>query len=369
MTSHLEEKLQNDIHHIRDRVREMADLALRGLEDSVRALNTGDTKLAYAAILRDSRVDDLESLIDGMCVEFIVRHIPVATHLRFVHSVAKIVSELERVGDYAESINRQAIVLSRTEKPKQFDKFERIAGVAVDMMRQAVRSFLDEDLDLAKRTIALESEANVLHHEIYQGLVSEIPVGSDELSHLFSLLSVANRYERVADQAVNICEEVYYMLTGDSVKHQSKGAASILFLSSGTSSLASIAEAIASTVAGNQFAFAAATTGPGTPDAPLLDFLAKRGINLGDREPAKSLAEIGSLSGFRIIVAVDQEAAREIASHTLGFRTVVVDWDMPDALADAGPEALSTLFDELLERITGLVQSLHGTVGNLGTSN
>ncbi len=92
MTSHLEEKLQNDIHRIRDRVREMADLALRGLEDSVRALTTGDTKLAYAAILRDSRVDDLESLIDGMCVEFIVRHIPVATHLRFVHSVAKIVS-------------------------------------------------------------------------------------------------------------------------------------------------------------------------------------------------------------------------------------------------------------------------------------
>ena len=56
MTSHLEEKLQNDIHRIRDRVREMADLALRGLEDSVVALMAGDTKLAYAAILRDSRV-------------------------------------------------------------------------------------------------------------------------------------------------------------------------------------------------------------------------------------------------------------------------------------------------------------------------
>ena len=368
MTSHLEEKLQNDIHHIRDRVREMADLALRGLEDSVRALVSGDTKLAYAAILRDSRVDDLESLIDGMCVEFIVRHIPVATHLRFVHSVAKIVSELERVGDYAESINRQAIVLSRNEKPKGFDKFERIAGVAVDMMRQAVRSFLDEDLDLAKRTIALESEANVLHHEIYQDLISEIPVGSDDLSRLFSLLSVANRYERVADQAVNICEEVYYMLTGDSVKHQSKGAASILFLSSGTSSLASIAEAIASTVAGGQFSFEAATTGPGRPDAPLLEFLAKRGINLVDREDAKSLSEVGALSTFRIVVAVDHEAARELAAHTLGFRTVVVDWDMPDAVADAGPEALSALFDELLERITGLVQSLHGTVAHLGAA-
>jgi phosphate transport system protein len=368
VTSHLEEKLQNDIHHIRDRVREMGDLALRGLEDSVRALLSGDTKLAYAAILRDSRVDDLESLIDAMCVEFIVRHIPVATHLRFVHSVAKIVSELERVGDYAESINRQAIVLSRTEKPNGFDKFERIAGVAVDMMRQAVRSFLDEDLDLAKRTIDMESEANGLHHEIYQDLISEMPVGSDELSRLFSLLSVANRYERVADQAVNICEEVYYMLTGESVKHQSKGAASILFVSSGKSSLASIAEAIATSVAGNQFSFEAATTGPGTPGTNLLDFLAKRGINLAGRETAKSLEEFGTLSGFRVVVTIDHDAAKSIASKTLGFRTVIVDWDMPETFEDAGPEALSRLFDELLERITGLVQSLHGTVANLAAA-
>lgn len=368
MTSHLEEKLQNDIHRIRDRVREMADLALRGLEDSVRALTAGDTKLAYAAILRDSRVDDLESLVDAMCVEFIVRHIPVATHLRFVHSVAKIVSELERVGDYAESINRQAILLSRTEKHNKFDTFEKLASVAVDMMRQAVRSFLDEDLDLAKRTIALESRANSLHHEIYHDLVSEIPVSAEELSRLFSLLSVANRYERVADQAVNICEEVYYMLTGESVKHQSKGAATILFLSSGTSSLASIAEAIASSVAGNQFMFAAATTAPGSPDAPLLDFLAKRGINLSGRV-ASPLTSLGSLGNYRVVVAVDREAAKAVASQTLGFRTVVVDWDMPDALADAGAEALSTLFDDLLERITRLIQSLHGTVSSLDAGN
>jgi phosphate transport system protein len=368
VTSHLEEKLQNDIHRIRDRVREMADLALRGLEDSVRALTAGDTKLAYAAILRDSRVDDLESLIDSMCVEFIVRHIPVATHLRFVHSVAKIVSELERVGDYAESINRQAILLSRTEKPFEFEKFERIAAVAVDMMRQAIRSFLDEDLDLARRTIALESRANGLHHEIYRDLVAEIPVSSDELSRLFSMLSVANRYERVADQAVNICEEVFYMLTGESVKHQSKAAASILFVSSGTTSLASIAEAIAGSVAGNQFVFASATTAPGSPDAPLLDFLAKRGIRLSGRV-ATPLADMGSLGGFRIVVAVDRQAAAALASQTLGFRTVVVDWDMPDDLRHAGPEALSALFDDLLEQITRLVQSLHGTVSALGTGN
>lgn len=368
VTSHLEQKLQHDIDQIRARVREMADLALRGLEDSIQALTQGDTRLAYAAILRDSRVDDLESLVDGMCVEFIVRHIPVAKHLRFVHSVAKIVSELERVGDYAESINRQAILLTRAGKAPNYEKFERIAAVAVDMMRQAVRSFLDSDLELARRTMALESRANGLHHEIYHDLESEIPVSSEELSRLFSLLSVANRYERVADQAVNICEEVFYMLTGESVKHQSKGAASILFLSSGHSCLAFVAEAIATAVAGNQFAFAAATTKAGHPEASLLDFLATRGINLSGRVPG-TLAESGPIARYRVIVAMDRDAAAALADQALGFRTVVVDWDLADSVDDQGPIALSALFDTLLEKITGLVQSLHGTVASLDAAN
>ncbi|HYC54936.1 MAG TPA: phosphate signaling complex protein PhoU [Candidatus Binatia bacterium] len=373
MTSHLEEKLHNDIARIRDKVREMADLALRGLEESIRALTTADTKLAYAAILRDSRVDDLESLVDGMCVEFIVRHIPVATHLRFVHSVAKIVSELERVGDYAESINRQAILLARSEKERDFSKFEQLAHVAVDMMRQAVRSFLDEDLELARRTIDLEGRANSLHQDIYKALESEIPVSADELSRLFSLLSVANRYERVADQAVNICEEVFYILTGEIVKHRSKADASILFVSSGTSCLAPMVEAMSGMVAGNQFAFTSATTGPGQPSPRLLEFMAIRGVNVAG-QASPELDQIGDLRRFRVVVAIDREAARTLASRTFGFRTVIVEWDIEDPTLASGSDetqaqALTRTFDDLLERITQLVQSLHGTVASLGAPN
>lgn len=372
MASHLEEKLQHDIDRIRDKVREMADLALRGLEDSVRSLITGDTKLAYTAILRDSRVDDLESLIDGMCVEFIVRHIPVATHLRFVHSVAKIVSVLERVGDYAESINRQAILLSHREKDFNFDDFEQLAGVAVEMTRQAVRSFLDGDVTLARRTIELDAKANRIHQQIYKKLETEIPVGSDDLSRLFALLSVANRYERVADQAVNICEDVSYMLTGEVWKHRSKGDASILFVSSGSSCLAQIAEAVGTTLGGSQFAFAAATTGPGSPDPGVIEFMARRGINVAGQVPM-TIEAVGSLEEYHVVVAVDREAARALASRTFGFRTVVVEWDIDDPSRGLGVEetkakAHAALFDELLERTTALIQSLHGTVSALGVS-
>ncbi|HET9062076.1 MAG TPA: PhoU domain-containing protein, partial [Candidatus Binatia bacterium] len=135
MSSHLEQQLQRDIDQIRDKVRLLADLTLRALEDSVVSLTQRNAKLANEAILRDSRIDDLESAIDAMCVEFMVRHIPVAKHLRFAHSVAKIVVELERIGDYAESINRRAVLLALAPSVHDLTKFADLANVSIEMLK------------------------------------------------------------------------------------------------------------------------------------------------------------------------------------------------------------------------------------------
>ena len=110
-----------------------------------------------------------------------VRHIPVAKHLRFSHSVAKIVSELERVGDYAESISRQAILLSRAGAKPSLDKHDKLANIAIEALRQAIRAFLDEDIELAEETMNLDARANTLHQEIYRMLLKEKPEWSGRL--------------------------------------------------------------------------------------------------------------------------------------------------------------------------------------------
>ncbi len=360
----LEEQLQRDIDRIRDKVREMADLALRGLEDSVSTLMSGDCRLAYAAILRDSRIDDLESVVDNRCVEFMVRHIPVAKHLRFSHSVAKIVSELERVGDYAESINRQAILLSHAPHKPDLAPYQQLAQVAIDAIRQAVRAFLDEDLDLAAATWTLDAQANGLHQEIYRSLVGHKPAGSEDLSTVFALLSVANRFERVADQASNICEEVFYIVTGKIVKHELRRDLQILFFSSAESCRSPMAEAIAKTIAGKHFEFFSAVVGNGSADPRAIEALARRGIPQ-PTSPPKTVDALDDIGRFRVVVAIGKDVARALPK--LAFRTILLEWDVADPLSGVDDDEsvrrrYERMFDELVERITELIRSLHGTI-------
>ncbi len=93
--THLDEAIDRDTETLRRRVRKVADLAIKAVEDSILSLKNRDRKLAYSVILNDNRIDVLEGHIDRLCQEFLVRHIPVASQLRFVLSVIKINAELE----------------------------------------------------------------------------------------------------------------------------------------------------------------------------------------------------------------------------------------------------------------------------------
>ena len=109
--THYEETLQRDIERIRAKVRQMGALAEAALKTCMKALAERNRQLAYSVIVRDQRIDELEKEIDRLCLEFIVRQQPVAGTLRFAYAAIKINSELERVGDYAESMARQILML------------------------------------------------------------------------------------------------------------------------------------------------------------------------------------------------------------------------------------------------------------------
>src|SRR5512139_1321513 len=121
--SHLEESLRRDMDRIRGKITEMARLAEKALHDSLQALANNNHQQAYGIILRDQYIDELEKEIDRLCLEFIVRQQPVASLLRFAYGTIKVNLELERVGDYAESIARQVIKLGATEAAFPKDRF------------------------------------------------------------------------------------------------------------------------------------------------------------------------------------------------------------------------------------------------------
>src|SRR5947207_6657634 len=141
MSMHLEESLQRDIDRIRGKVFEMSGLCERVLEDCLSALKERNRQLAYSVILRDRRIDKLEKELDRLCLEFLVRQQPVAGPLRFAYSTIRINLELERVGDYAESMARQVLKLTAGDVTIPAQRYAEIANLSIPMLHDAVKSF------------------------------------------------------------------------------------------------------------------------------------------------------------------------------------------------------------------------------------
>src|SRR5262245_37565815 len=118
----LDESLQRSIDLIRRKVIEMSGLAEQALKSALQALTEANRTRAYSVILRDQYIDEAEKELDRLCLEFLVRQQPVAGHLRFVYAVIKINNELERIGDYAESIARQSLIINSVQVPITYDK-------------------------------------------------------------------------------------------------------------------------------------------------------------------------------------------------------------------------------------------------------
>src|SRR5579864_8248152 len=170
-STHFEAGLQHDIDLIRAKLLEMLALDEQALTRAFTAFARRDRQLAYSVILRDQDVDALDAALDQLCLAFIVRHQPAASHLRFVYSASKIVNLLERVGDYAESIARQVLLLSSLEYEIPTETFSEIANLAIPMLHNAVLAFVNRNVDLARSTMASEPRVNQLRDSLTSDLV------------------------------------------------------------------------------------------------------------------------------------------------------------------------------------------------------
>ncbi len=180
--THLEATLQRDIDTIRSKVQRMAGLAESALRDSLRALLEKNGQLAYSVILRDQEIDEYEKEIDRLCLEFLIRQQPAAGSLRFVYATIKINLELERIGDYAESIARRGLVVNSLNLDLNYSDFEAISETSISMLKSSIQAFLEQDADLAKTTMLAQREANRIRDKINDNLF-ELRAGQENPHH------------------------------------------------------------------------------------------------------------------------------------------------------------------------------------------
>jgi phosphate transport system protein len=360
---HLETSLQQAIDLIRAKVAEMAALDEGALKTGLRAFVDRNRQLAYSVILRDHYVDELETELDRLCLEFLVRQQPAARHLRFVFTTIKINKELERIGDYAESVARQVLNLPVAEPPPLNARFVELGNLAIHMLHDAVQAFLEQDADLARRTTQIEERANVLRNEINAELMELHQAGKLATDPLTLLMTVARRFERVTDQTKNICEEVLYLCTGEFIKHPGAEAFRILFVDVDNSCLSQMAEGIGNGLGEPRFVFSSAGISPTAIDPRFVAWMAKKGIDIS-RQVSKTREQVPNVEYYQVMVALSEEAQQAFPPPPT--KTICLNWAVP---ASGGSKETEEAFDSAYQFLDGHIRDLVAAIrGDPATS-
>lgn len=354
--------MQRDVDLIRAKVREMSSLAEKALRTCIKALIGRDRRLAYAVILRDQYIDELEKEVDRLCLEFIVRQQPVASLLRFVYATIKINSELERVGDYAESVARQTLKLLDLDVKIPQERFQEIAELSIAMLHESIQCFLEQNADLARKTIETEEVIDGLKSQLNRDLVDLFRRNDLPFEALNPLIMISRRFERVSDQARNVCMEVLYMCTGEYAKHAGAEAFRVMFVDEDNACRSQMAEAIARGLNQPRFVFASAGLDP-KPIAPsTVEFMRGKGIEISRQVP-KAINQVPHLDQYHAVVALAPEARRAFPQRPR--KVVYLDWGVKDPLKVSGsPDevraALEEAYQSLRVRIQDLVSAILG---------
>lgn len=357
----LEEIVERDLRTIHQQLRLMADLVVSALQDATTALRTRDRRLAYQVILADNRIDALEGRIDRLCQEFLVRHMPVAAQLRFIIAATKVNSELERMGDYADAVARRTVALVPVDNLPAIEPICNMAALAVEMVRDAVDAFLEDNPGLAERAFETEPRVDEMNRHIFD-MLSHGDGAEGDLTARFAQVGILNRIERVADRAVNVAEDAIYATKGEVLRHAPRHEQRILLLSPRDATLGPMAEVIAHQHAPLHLRFASAGINPAPLDPRMVAFMAKRGVDITRPRP-RGLADVGDLGDYYIVVLLSKSA--EDACPPLPYKTIALTWDIPDpSLVEGPPEvveaAYARAYAEIETKLGDLVAALLG---------
>jgi phosphate transport system protein len=360
MALHLEASLQRDVDRIRGKVTEMSALGEKALRDCVKALAERDRQLAYTVILRDQYIDELEKEIDRLCLEFLVRQQPVAGPLRLAYATIKINLELERVGDYAESIARQMLKLFDLGVQYPLERFQEIANLSIPMLRESIQAFTEQNAELARKTIETEQAVDLLKSKLNKDLIALFRENKLPFEALNPLIMISRRFERVSDQARNICMETLYMCTGEYAKHPGTEAFRVLFVDESNACRSQMAEAIANSLNQPKFIFSSAGVEPRPIEPMTVTFMKEKGIDVSRMVP-KATTQIPNLDHYHVIVMLAPEARRAFPQQPR--KVVFLDWSVKDPSTTQGTHAeVRAAYEDAYRFIQGHIRDLMGAI-------
>jgi phosphate transport system protein len=211
----LRHKFDQELQRLQDEVLVLGSLVEKALVRSVELLKQRDLAGSRRLIAGDRLINERRYALEAETIALIATQQPMAGDMRLLAAILEIITELERIGDYAKGIAR--INLAIGDKPLIMPLIDLpvMADKACHMLRQALDAFVHRDVALARAIPRQDDEVDALYNQVFRVLLSHIISSPGTLEQATYLLWAAHNLERTADRVINICERVIYTVTGE----------------------------------------------------------------------------------------------------------------------------------------------------------
>jgi phosphate transport system protein len=215
----MERHRDQEFEKIRQTLLRMGGLVERMISEAMASLVERDTSRAQAVIRTDSEVDQIEKELDDACHAVLALQQPTAVDLRFLVAVMKIANDLERMGDSAVNVGQAVEVLNQEPPLKPYIDLPRLAKITQEMVREALDCFVRRDARAAYEVTRRDDEVDGLYKQLFRELLTYMIEDPRTVTRALHLLLIARNYERIADHATNIAEDVVFYVEGRDIRH------------------------------------------------------------------------------------------------------------------------------------------------------
>ncbi|MFC1970837.1 phosphate signaling complex protein PhoU [Chloroflexota bacterium] len=202
------------LQEIQDEVQVMGNMVAKAILLSIDALKDRELAMAKQIIADDVKINQKRFEIEEKCIQLIATQQPMASDLRTIICVLNIITDLERIGDYAVGIAKIVVMIGDEPPLKPLVDIPRMADKTVQMLRRSLDAFVNRDADDARQVVAEDDEVDNLYNQVFRELLTFMIEDPKTITRATRLLWVAHNLERSADRVTNICERVVFCVTG-----------------------------------------------------------------------------------------------------------------------------------------------------------
>jgi phosphate transport system protein len=208
------ETFDRHLKELMDQVLVLGSMVEQAVNDSVQALVRRDQEASRKIYAADERINAERYQIEHNCLTLIATQQPMARDLRILAAILEIITELERMGDYAKGISRINLLLGddAIEVPKA--DLERMAEIGLDMLQRALTAFIKKDAESAYQITSADDEVDALYNRIYHEMINQVIQDPPKVDDANFIIWAAHNLERLSDRVTNICERIIFVATG-----------------------------------------------------------------------------------------------------------------------------------------------------------